>query len=96
MVPKIAVDEVIKIQILPSILRTSMLSKQMCGIYENKIIGHLFSRIFECRTLFALLENKLNDFLDNILLLQPQQIWFQQDCAPCHSRLTLRQSIKSL
>ena len=45
--------------------------------------------------IFFFLENELDDFLDNVSLLQRQQIWFQQDGAPCHSRLDVRQYLQN-
>ena len=42
------------------------------------------------------INDDVGDILDNLPLLERQQIWFQQDGTPCHSRLDVRQYIENI
>lgn len=68
-----------------------------CGMYKNQIIGPFFFReTLNADRYLCFLNNRINDFLDNLPLLERHQIWFQQDGAPCHSRLDVRQYIENI
>lgn len=62
-----------------------------CGLIDNKIIGpYFFDQILNGDSYFNFLENQLEDFLDELPLQHFRRIIFQQDGAPPHSTLRVR------
>jgi len=62
-----------------------------CGLIDNKIIGpHFFNQNLNGDSYLNFLENELEDFLDELPLQNLENIVFQQDGAPPHSTLRVR------
>lgn len=68
-----------------------------CGIYKNKILGPFFFRnTLNADRYLDFLQNELTDILDDLPIAERQQIWFQQDGAPCHNRHDVREYLDNI
>lgn len=68
-----------------------------CGIYKSKIVGPFFFREpLNAQRYLHFLRHQLYDFLDELPIQERQQVWYQQDGAPCHSTLAVRQYLEDL
>lgn len=66
-----------------------------CGIYKSYVIGpFFFHQSLNADRYLNFLQSEISNLIDNLPLLERQHIWFQQDGAPCHSRLDVRQYVE--